>query len=122
MSVMLSAAGSLRWFRDAFAPGVGYAALDAEAGSVAAGSDGLVFLPYLTGERSPHNDPLARGAFVGLTVTHDRRHLARAVLEGVAYGLRDGLDQMVATGVPAPSADPRLGRRHRQRGLAPDPG
>ena len=102
MSVMLSAAGSLRWFRDAFAPGVGYAALDAEAGSVAAGSDGLVFLPYLTGERSPHNDPLARGAFVGLTVTHDRRHLARAVLEGVAYGLRDGLDQMVATGVPAP--------------------
>ena len=68
-----------------------------------AGSDGLVFLPYLTGERSPHPDPLARGAFVGLTVTHDRRHLARAVLEGVAYGLRDGLDQMVATGDPRPS-------------------
>jgi xylulokinase len=103
MSVMLSAAGSLRWFRDTFAPGVDYAALDAEAGSVGAGSDGLVFLPYLTGERSPHNDPLARGAFVGLTITHDRPHLARAVLEGVAYGLRDGLDQMVATGVPAPS-------------------
>ena len=122
MSVMLSAAGSLRWFRDALAPGVRYAALDAEAGSVAAGSDGLVFLPYLTGERSPHTDPLARGAFVGLTVTHDRRHLARAVLEGVAYGLRDGLDQMVATGVPRTEADPRLGRRHRQRGLAPDPG
>ena len=67
------------------------------------GSDGLLFLPYLTGERSPHPDPLARGAFVGLTVTHDRRHLARAVLEGVAFGLRDGLDQMVATGLRRPS-------------------
>jgi len=103
MSVMLSAAGSLRWFRDALAPGVPYPALDEEASDVAPGSDGLVFLPYLTGERSPHPDPLARGAFVGLTVTHDRRHLARAVLEGVAYGLRDGLDQMVATGIERPT-------------------
>jgi xylulokinase len=103
MSVMLSAAGSLRWFRDALAPGVPYAALDEEASHAAPGSDGLVFLPYLTGERSPHPDPLARGAFVGLTVTHDRRHLARAVLEGVAYGLRDGLDQMVATGIETPT-------------------
>jgi xylulokinase len=103
MSVMLSAAGSLRWFRDALAPGVRFAALDAEAAQVAAGSDRLLFLPYLTGERSPHPDPLARGAFVGLTVSHDRRHLARAVLEGVAYGLRDGLDQMVATGVERPT-------------------
>jgi xylulokinase len=103
MSVMLSAAGSLRWFRDALAPGVPYGALDEEASQVTPGSDGLVFLPYLTGERSPHPDPLARGAFVGLTVTHDRRHLARAVLEGVAYGLRDGLDQMVATGIEAPT-------------------
>ena len=102
MSVMLSAAGSLRWFRDALAPGVAYGALDAEAAGVPAGSDGLSFLPYLTGERSPHPDPLARGAFVGLTVTHERRHLTRAVLEGVAFGLRDGLDQIVATGVPAP--------------------
>jgi xylulokinase len=103
MSVMLSAAGSLRWFRDALAPGVPYDALDAEAAGVPAGSDGLWFLPYLTGERSPHPDPLARAAFVGLTVTHERRHLARAVLEGVAFGLRDGLDQIVATGVPSPS-------------------
>ena len=103
MSVMLSAAGSLRWFRDALAPGVPYSTLDEEASGVAPGSDGLVFLPYLTGERSPHPDPLARGAFVGLTVTHDRRHLARAVLEGVAYGLRDGLDQMVATGIETPT-------------------
>ena len=102
MSVMLSAAGSLRWFRDALAPGAAYDALDAEAASVPAGSDGLRFLPYLTGERSPHPDPLARGAFVGLTISHERRHLTRSVLEGVAFGLRDGLDQIVATGVPAP--------------------
>jgi xylulokinase len=102
MSVMLSAAGSLRWFRDALAPGVAYGELADEAGTVPAGSEALWFLPYLSGERSPHPDPLARGAFVGLTVSHDRRHLARAVLEGVAYGLRDGLDQIVATGVPAP--------------------
>ena len=86
-----------------------------------AGSDGLLFLPYLTGERSPHPDPLARGAFVGLTLAHDRRHLTRAVLEGVAFGLRDGLDLMVDAGMPAPVADPRVRRRHGQPGLAPDP-
>ena len=102
MSVMLSAAGSLRWFRDAFAPGIGFADLIAPATEIEAGSDGVWFLPYLTGERSPHPDPLARGAFVGLTVEHDRRHLTRSVLEGVAYGLRDGLDQMTAAGVAAP--------------------
>ncbi|MGH2401898.1 MAG: FGGY-family carbohydrate kinase, partial [Candidatus Limnocylindria bacterium] len=103
MSVMLSAAGSLRWFRDAMAPGVEFSALVASAAEVPAGSDGLVFLPYLTGERTPHADPLARGAFVGLTVTHDRRHLTRAVLEGVAFGLRDGLDLMIEAGMAAPA-------------------
>jgi xylulokinase len=102
MTVMLSAAGSLRWFRDALAPGVPFGELAAAAAEVPAGSDGLLFLPYLTGERSPHPDPLARGAFVGLTVTHDRRHLTRAVMEGVAFGLRDGLDQMLAAGMPVP--------------------
>ncbi len=102
MSVMLSAAGSLRWFRDAIAPGVSFDDLVAGAADVPAGSGGLSFLPYLSGERSPYPDPLARGAFVGLTLAHDRRHLTRAVLEGVAYGLRDGLDAMVAAGMPAP--------------------
>jgi len=102
MTVMLSAAGSLRWFRDALAPDVAFGDLATAAGEVAAGSDGLLFLPYLTGERSPHPDPLARGAFVGLTVGHDRRHLTRAVLEGVAFGLRDGLDQMIGAGMPRP--------------------
>ncbi|HEY8179491.1 MAG TPA: xylulokinase, partial [Candidatus Limnocylindria bacterium] len=103
MSVMLSAAGSLRWFRDAIAPGTGYDQLLAGVDEVPAGSDGLWFLPYLSGERSPYPDPLARGAFVGLTLGHDRRHLTRAVLEGVAYGLRDGLDLMLEAGTPAPS-------------------
>jgi xylulokinase len=103
MSVMLSAAGSLRWFRDALAPGVAFGDLVAPAAEVPAGSEGLLFLPYLTGERSPHPDPVARGAFVGLTVAHDRRHLTRAVLEGVAFGLRDGLDLMTDAGMPAPT-------------------
>jgi xylulokinase len=102
MSVMLSAAGSLRWYRDALAPGTDFGDLVAPAADVPAGSDGLWFLPYLTGERSPHPDPYARGGFIGLRVTHDRRHLTRAVLEGVAFGLRDGLDLMVAAGMPAP--------------------
>jgi xylulokinase len=103
MSVMLSAAGSLRWFRDALAPEVAFGDLAGSAAEVPVGSDGLLFLPYLTGERSPHPDPLARGAFVGLTIAHDRRHLTRAVLEGVAFGLRDGLDLMTEAGMPPPS-------------------
>jgi xylulokinase len=103
MGVMLSAAGSLRWFRDAFAPDAGFDDLVQGAAEVAAGSDGLLFLPYLTGERTPHPDPLARGAFVGLTIRHDLRHLTRAVMEGVAFGLRDGLDLMIGAGLPPPA-------------------
>jgi xylulokinase len=103
MSVMLSAAGSLRWIRDALAPGEDFGALTATAADVEAAADGLFFLPYLSGERSPHPDPLARGAFVGLALRHDRRHLVRAVLEGVAFGLRDGLDLMLDAGVPRPA-------------------
>jgi len=102
MSVMLSAAGSLRWLRDAVAPDVEFADLVAASADVPAGSAGLWFLPYLTGERNPHPDPYARGAFIGLTLAHDRRHLVRAVLEGVAFGLRDGLDLMIEAGVPPP--------------------
>lgn len=99
MGVMLSAAGSLRWFRDAFAPNLGYPELVEEATAVPAGSDGLLFLPYLTGERTPHPDPSARGAFVGLTIHHGRPHLTRAVLEGVAFGLRDSLELTKDVGV-----------------------
>lgn len=101
MGVMLSAAGSLQWFRDALAPGESFDALLAPAADVPPGSDGLLFLPYLTGERTPHPDPLARGAFVGLTVRHTRAHLARAVLEGVAFGLNDGFQLMAAAGLPS---------------------
>jgi xylulokinase len=92
MGVMLSAAGSLQWYRDTLAPGVDFGALTAEAKDVPAGSNGLQFLPYLTGERTPHPDPLARGAFIGLTVRHTRAHMTRAVMEGVAFGLRDSFE------------------------------
>jgi xylulokinase len=103
MSVMLSAAGSFRWFRDTFAPGRDYGKLAAAAADARAAEDGLFFLPYLSGERSPHPDPLARGVFAGLTLGHDQRHLTRAVLEGVAFGLRDGLDLMIAAGMQPPT-------------------
>lgn len=99
MGVMLSAAGSLRWYRDTFAPSVGFDDLLAPAAQIPAGSEGLLFLPYLTGERTPHPDPLARGAFVGLTVRHALPHLTRAVLEGVAFGLRDSFELMKSSGL-----------------------
>ncbi len=99
MGVMLSAAGSLRWHRDTFAPGMNYDTLLAPAADVQPGSDGLIFLPYLTGERTPHPDPLARGAFVGLTVRHSFPHLTRAVLEGVSFGLRDSFELMKSAGL-----------------------
>jgi xylulokinase len=89
MGVMLSAAGSLQWYRDTLAPGMPFEDLLREAEDVPAGSEGLFFLPYLSGERTPHPDPLARGAFIGLTVRHKRAHMTRAVLEGVAFGLKD---------------------------------
>lgn len=89
MGVMLSAAGSLQWYRDSLAPDRSYDELLHEAEAVPPGSDGLQFLPYLSGERTPHPDPLARGAFIGLTLRHGRAHMTRAVLEGVAYGLKD---------------------------------
>jgi len=104
MGVMLSAAGSLRWLRDAVAPGDEFTEMIDGASRVAAASEGLLFLPYLSGERTPHPDPKARGAFVGLTTSHDLRHMTRAVMEGVAFGLRDGLDLMVQAGAPRPES------------------
>jgi xylulokinase len=104
MGVILSAAGSLRWLRDAVGH-LPFGALDQEAAQWEPGAEGLLFLPYLTGERTPHFDPEARGAFAGLTVRHDRGALARAVLEGVAFGMRDALDLVSAVG-----GQPRTGR------------
>ena len=102
MGVMLSAGGSLRWFRDAIADqekaeaaarGVDpYEIITAEAAAAPIGSEGLIFLPYLTGERTPHADPNARGVFLGLGLRHTKGHLARAIMEGVCYGLRDSLE------------------------------
>jgi xylulokinase len=100
MGVMLSAAGSLRWLRDTAAPDAAFGDLVDEAAAWDPGAGGLLFLPYLSGERTPVADPDARGAFVGLTLRHDRGALVRAVLEGVAFGLRDSLDLVRALGVP----------------------
>jgi xylulokinase len=99
MGVILSAAGSLRWLRDVTGS-ADFDELMAEAAQWPPGVEGLTFLPYLTGERTPHANPDARGAFVGLTVRHDRGALTRAVLEGVAFALRDALDLTLALGVP----------------------
>lgn len=100
MGVMLSAAGSLRWYRDTVAPDVSFADLSSEVADVSRGCDGLLFLPYLTGERTPHPDPYARGAFIGLTVRHERKHMTRAVLEGVGFGLRDSFTLIEGSGLP----------------------
>jgi xylulokinase len=102
MGVMLSAAGSLSWARDALAPGTDFASLLSEAEAWEPGAEGVTFLPYLAGERTPHIDPDARGAFVGLGLRHDRGALVRAVLEGVAYGLRDSLQLIRDLGIATP--------------------
>ena len=99
MGVMLSAAGSLAWLDSVL--GAGYATLDREAARWPPGAEGLLFAPYLQGERTPHADPDVRGAFTGLSLRHDRGALARATLEGVAYGLRDSLELLRELGVRA---------------------
>jgi xylulokinase len=96
MGVMLAAAGSFAWLRHLF--GAAYDALDTEAARWTPGSEGLLFAPYLQGERTPHADPDVRGAFTGLSLRHDRGALSRAVLEGVAYGLRDSLELLRGLG------------------------
>jgi xylulokinase len=99
MGVMLSAAGSLQWYRDTLAPEVSFDDLIEEAQDIQPGSEGLIFLPYLTGERTPHPDPLARAAWVGLTVRHTRAHMTRAVLEGVAFGIKDSFTLIQKAGL-----------------------
>jgi xylulokinase len=103
MGVMLSAAGSAAWLRGVL--GAEYAQLDAEAERWSPGVDGLLFAPYLAGERTPHADPDVRGAFTGLSLHHDRGALWRAALEGAAFGLRDSLELLRALGV-----DPAIAR------------
>jgi xylulokinase len=105
MAVTLSAGGAFQWLRNLLRSlpegdaTLDYAPLVALAEPTPPGSEGLLFLPYLSGERTPHLDPLARGAFVGLTVRHTLGHLVRAVLEGVTFSLRDGLSIMQELGL-----------------------
>jgi xylulokinase len=103
MGVMLSAAGSLRWLHDVVGDSLERLLADAEGWQP--GVEGLTFLPYLAGERTPHADPDARGALTGLSIRHDRGAVVRAVLEGVAYGLRDCLEVLRGLGV-----EPTVGR------------
>lgn len=100
MGVTQAAGLSLRWLRDIIAPGADYDTLTAAAAKVPAGSDGLLWTPYLLGERTPHLDSQARAAFVGLTANHTRGHLVRAVLEGVAYSLKDTFTLFAELGIP----------------------
>jgi xylulokinase len=110
MGVMLSAGGALQWFRNQLCheeiqkareldidP---YTLITEAAATVSLGAEGLLFLPYLSGERTPHKDPYAKGTFSGLSLRHTKAHMARAILEGVAYGMRDSLDIMREIGVP----------------------
>ncbi len=111
MGVVLSAGGSLRWYRDALCAAESavaretgqdpYQYITAAAETAPPGAEGLIFLPYLTGERTPHNDPYAKGAFIGLSLRHSKAYMARAVLEGVAYAMRDSVEIMRELGVDA---------------------
>jgi xylulokinase len=107
MGVTNGAGLSLRWLRDTFAAGTSYDELSAEAAKVPAGSDGMLWAPYLFGERTPHLDANARAAFVGITASHTRGHFVRAVMEGVAYSLKDTFSLFAELGIPVRSI--RLG-------------
>ncbi len=107
MGVNLTSGGSLQWWVDSVLQGLAgiapknrYEAATAEAAAIAAGSSGLLFLPYLNGERTPHADPNARGSFVGMNLTHTRGHMTRSVMEGITYALRDSLDIIQSLDVP----------------------
>jgi xylulokinase len=81
------------------APDMDFDTLVAEAEQVSPGSEGLIYLPYLSGERTPHPDPYARGAWIGLTIRHERAHMTRSVLEGVAFGLKDSFELIRQAGL-----------------------
>ncbi len=110
MGVMLSAGGSFQWYRNNLADAEraeaarrkqdAYEILCAEAAKAPAGSEGLFFLPYLTGERTPHANPHAKAAWIGLTARHGKAHMIRSLLEGVTFGMRDSLEIIQGMGVP----------------------
>jgi xylulokinase len=113
MGVILAAGGSLGWYRERIAAAEAdqlaangldpFAVLMDQAAAVPPGAEGLLFLPYLAGERSPHMDPHARGAWIGLSLAHDRRHLVRALVEGVGFAFADCLERMRELGIEPPS-------------------
>jgi xylulokinase len=107
MGVNLTSGGSLQWWVESVLQGLAgikksdrYAAATAEAQAEPPGSNGLVFLPYLNGERTPHADPHARGSFVGLNLTHTRGSMTRSVMEGITFALRDSLEIIQSLDVP----------------------
>lgn len=110
MGVHLASGGSLQWFRNQLCQAEHEAAeannsdlyeqLNRDAKAIPPGSDGLYFLPYLSGERTPHADPDARGCFIGLTLAHSRGHMVRAIMEGVVYSLKDSLEIVKELGIP----------------------
>ncbi len=131
MGVHLSAGGSLQWFRNALCAAVAadakkkkvdvYELLTAEAEAAPAGCHGLFFLPYLSGERTPHADPTARGCFIGLTLSHQRGHLICAIMEGVTYSMRESVAIFEGLGVPIKQIR-ASGGGARQRVVAANPG
>ncbi len=122
MGVTLSAAGSLQWYHDTLTPKESFADIVAEAEQAPAGSEGLLFLPYLSGERTPYPDPLARGSFVGLTLRHPRAHLTRAVLEGVAFSMKDCFSLLQGAGLGRGEGGPDRRRRGEGPAVAEDRG
>ncbi|GGA40300.1 xylulokinase [Paenibacillus physcomitrellae] len=98
MGVTLAAGSSLSWFRDTFAPGSSFDELLAGAATVPAGADGLLFTPYLSGERTPHADSAIRGSFIGMDLRHKKEHFARAVVEGITFSLRESIEILRGAG------------------------
>lgn len=99
MGVTLAAGGSMQWWRETLADGSSFDELATAAATVPPGAEGLLFLPYLSGERTPHRDPLARGTFFGLTTRHTKAHMTRALMEGVVFSLRESVDIMRELGI-----------------------
>ena len=99
MGAALSSGSSLKWFMQQIIGTEDYGELNRETAAISPGSEGLIFLPYLVGERTPHQDALARGMFCGLTLKHGKYHMCRSVMEGVTYSLRDCMNVLLENGV-----------------------
>jgi xylulokinase len=101
MGVTLSAAGSLKWLKETFFNDSSYDLLSKSAETISPGSEGLIYLPYLSGERTPYPDPNAKGSFIGITLRHNQSHFIRALLEGVSYSMKDCYQLISNLGITA---------------------